>query len=90
MISSEVLGEMMAIVPTLVTVAVVGGVCYYILNSRRKKNKLLSAAARREKHAPKESLSPRRINSKGKAIVHGDDAQPTERFIESQQTGYSV
>lgn len=80
----------MAIVPILVTVAVVGGVCYYIVHSRRKKNKQLSAAARREKHAPKESLSPRRINSKGKAIVDAQEEQPTERFIESQQTGDSV
>ena len=80
----------MAIVPILVTVAVVGGVCYYIIHSRRKKNKLLSAAARREKHAPKESLSPRRINSKGKAVVDAQEEQSTERFIESQQTGDSV
>ena len=90
MISSEVLGEMMAIVPTLVTVAVVGGVCYYILNSRRKKNKLLSAAARREKHAPKESLSPRRINSRGKAVEDAQDEQPTERLIDSQMLVDSV
>lgn len=80
MISSEVLGEMMAIVPILVTVAVIGGVCYYIIYSRRKKNKLLSAAARREKHAPKESLPPRRINSRGKAVEDAQDEQPTENL----------
>ena len=80
MISSEVLGEMMAIVPILVTVAVIGGVCYYIIHSRRKKNKLLSAAARREKHAPKESLPPRRINSRGKAVEDAQDEQPTENL----------
>lgn len=78
MISSEVLGEMMAIVPIFVTVAVIGGVCYYIIHSRRKKNKLLSAAARREKHAPKESLPPRRIHSRGKAVEDAQDEQPTE------------
>lgn len=81
---------MMAIVPILVTVAVVVGVCYYIFHSRRKKNKLLSAAARREKHAPKESLSPRRINSKGKAIVDAQEEQSTDRLSDSQQTGDSV
>lgn len=78
MISSEVLGEMMAIVPIFVTIAVIGGVCYYIIHSRRKKNKLLSAAARREKHAPKESLPPRRIHSRGKAVEDAQDEQPTE------------
>ncbi|RJU80161.1 MAG: hypothetical protein DWC09_07885 [Candidatus Poseidoniales archaeon] len=75
---------MMTIVPIITTVAVVGGLSYYIFRSRKKKNMLLSAAARREKHAPKESLAPRRINSKGKAIEDAQDEQSTERLSESR------
>ncbi len=58
----------MNVLPTLVGILLFVGVVFYLVRSRSNKNRLLSAAARREKHAPKESISPRRLNSRGEQI----------------------
>lgn len=58
----------MNVLPTLVGILLFAGVVFFLVRSRNNKNRLLSAAARREKHAPKESISPRRLNSRGEQI----------------------
>lgn len=58
----------MNVLPTLVGILIFAGVVFFLVRSRNNKNRLLSAAARREKHAPKESISPRRLNSRGEQI----------------------
>ena len=58
----------MNVLPTLVGILLFAGVVFFLVRSRNNKNRLLSAAARREKHAPKESISPRRVNSRGEQI----------------------
>ena len=66
---------MMATELILATLAVIVGLIYSLIRSRKNRNRMLSAAARRQKHAPKESLAPRRLNSKGKAVQHASDGQ---------------
>ncbi len=82
---------MMATELILATLAVIVGLIYSLIRSRKNRNRMLSAAARRQKHAPKESLAPRRLNSKGKAVQHASDGQSsaTERRIESASKGTS-
>jgi len=82
---------MMATGLILATLAVIIGLAYSLIRSRKTRNRMLSAAARREKHAPKESLSPRRLNSKGKAIKDAPDEPPstTESHDEGTLKGRS-
>ena len=80
---------MMATELILATLAVIVGLIYSLIRSRKNRNRMLSAAARRQKHAPKESLAPRRLNSKGKAVQHASDGQSstTESRIEGASKG---
>ena len=73
----------MNVLPTLVGILLFAGVVFFLVRSRNNKNRLLSAAARREKHAPKESISPRRLNSRGEQIdeeVHDSNQNEDEQF----------
>ncbi|MDP6235704.1 MAG: hypothetical protein QF364_07675 [Candidatus Poseidoniaceae archaeon] len=73
----------MNVLPTLVGILLFAVVVFFLVRSRNNKNRLLSAAARREKHAPKESISPRRLNSRGEQIdeeVHDSNQYEDEQF----------
>ena len=73
----------MNVLPTLVGILLFAVVVFFLVRSRNNKNRLLSAAARREKHAPKESISPRRLNSRGEQIdeeVHDSNQNEDEQF----------
>ena len=73
----------MNVLPTLVGILLFAVVVFFLVRSRNNKNRLLNAAARREKHAPKESISPRRLNSRGEQIddeVHDSNQNEDEQF----------
>ena len=73
----------MNVLPTLVGILLFAVVVFFLVRSRNNKNRLLNAAARREKHAPKESISPRRLNSRGEQIdeeVHDSNQYEDEQF----------
>ena len=78
----------MNVLPTLVGILLFAGVVFYLVRSRSNKNRLLSAAARREKHAPKESISPRRLNSRGEQIdekAHDSNLNEDEQFDSNEE-----
>ena len=73
----------MNVLPTLVGILLFAVVVFFLVRSRNNKNRLLNAAARREKHAPKDSISPRRLNSRGEQIddeVHDPNQNEDEQF----------
>ena len=78
----------MNVLPTLVGILFFAGVVFFLVRSRNNKNRLLSAAARREKHAPKESISPRRLNSRGEQIdekAHDSNRNEDEQFDSNEE-----
>ena len=82
----------MNVVPTLVGLLLFAGVMFVIIRSRQKKSRLLSAVARREKHAPRDSILPRRLNSRGEQIVekYEDSNQTTDAGLKPQDNDETV